>query len=148
MLEVGLGGRLDTTNTVASKAVAVITPIDFEHTAILGDTIAQIAGEKAGIITGPCAVVAAPMRESALDVVRQRAAAAGATLHSVPEACALRVVSQTLDEQRFDLRTPLRTYRGCGCRWSARTRPRTPPAPCWRRSSRWPRTAKSCRNRR
>ena len=112
VLEVGLGGRLDTTNTVESKAVAVITPIDFEHTAILGDTIAQIAGEKAGIITGPCEVVAAPMRESALDVIRERAAAAGATLHSVPDTCALRVLSQTLDEQRFDLRTPLGTYRG------------------------------------
>ncbi len=111
VLEVGLGGRLDTTNAVASKEVAVITPIDREHTAILGDTIPQIAGEKAGIITGPCAVVAAPMRESALDVVRAKAAEQSATLHLVTEECALRPVSQSLDKQAFDLRTPLRTYR-------------------------------------
>jgi len=112
VLEVGLGGRLDTTNAVTSKDVAVITAIDLEHTAILGDTIAQIAAEKAGIITGPCAVVAAPMRESALDVVRARAIERGASLHVVTEECALRVVSQGLEEQVFDLRTPLRTYRG------------------------------------
>ncbi len=112
VLEVGLGGRLDTTNAVESKDVAVITPIDLEHTAILGDTIPQIAREKAGIITGPCEVVAAPMRESALDVVRARAAEMGATLHVVAEECAIRVVSQALDEQRLDLRTPRATYRG------------------------------------
>jgi dihydrofolate synthase/folylpolyglutamate synthase len=111
VLEVGLGGRLDTTNAVASKEVAVITPIDLEHTAILGDTIPAIAREKAGIVTGPCAVVAAPMRDSALDVVRARAVEVGATLHSIPEECALRVLSQALEEQRFDLRTPHETYR-------------------------------------
>ncbi|MFN8639147.1 MAG: Mur ligase family protein [Dehalococcoidia bacterium] len=112
VLEVGLGGRLDTTNAVQSKDVAVITAIDLEHTAILGDTIPQIAREKSGIIIGPCDVVAAPMRESALDVVRARAHEMSATLHVVTEECALRVVSESLEEQRFDLRTPHATYRG------------------------------------
>lgn len=112
VIEVGLGGRLDTTNTLAAKDVAVITPIDLEHTAILGDTIPKIAKEKAGIITGPCEVVAAPMRASALEVVQARAAEMGATLHDVPEECALSVTSQGLDGQVLDLRTPLRTYRG------------------------------------
>ncbi|MCC6237662.1 MAG: hypothetical protein IT299_08825 [Dehalococcoidia bacterium] len=112
VLEVGLGGRLDTTNAVAAKEVAVIMPIDLEHTAILGETIPEIAREKAGILTAPCEVVTAPMRESALDVVRARAAEVGATVHSVPEECAIRVVSQRLEEQRFDLRTPSATYRG------------------------------------
>ena len=112
VLEVGLGGRLDTTNAVAGKEVAVITPIDLEHTAILGDTVPQIAAEKAAIIIGPCEVVASPMRESALDVVRARVAEVGATLHPVAEECALRVSSQSLEGQRLDLRTPLRTYRG------------------------------------
>ncbi len=112
VLEVGLGGRLDTTNAVLAKEVAVITPIDLEHTAILGDTIPQIAAEKAAIIGGPCEVVVAPMRESALDVVRSRAAEAAATLHEVAEECAVRVSSQSLEGQRLDLRTPLRTYRG------------------------------------
>lgn len=112
VLEVGLGGRLDTTNAVSRKEVAVIMPIDFEHTAILGETIPQIAAEKAGIITTPCPVVVSPMRDSALDVVRARAEETGATLHEVAEECAMRVVSQGLEGQRFDLRTPARTYRG------------------------------------
>ncbi|TAK74931.1 MAG: bifunctional folylpolyglutamate synthase/dihydrofolate synthase [Dehalococcoidia bacterium] len=114
VLEVGLGGRLDTTNAVdpASKRVAVITPIDLEHTEILGDTIPLIAAEKAAIITAPCAVIASPMRESALAVIRARATEAGATLHEVTEECALRVTTSNLDGQTLDLKTPKRTYRG------------------------------------
>ena len=111
VVEVGLGGRLDTTNTLASKEVAVITPIDLEHTAILGDTIPAIAKEKAGIVTGPCQVVTASMRSSAVEAIAERVREAGATLHQVPEECALSVVSQDLDGQVLDLRTPLRTYR-------------------------------------
>ncbi len=114
VLEVGLGGRLDTTNAVdpASKRVAVITPIDLEHTEILGDTIPLIAAEKAGIITAPCAVVVSPMRESALVVIRARAVEAGATLHEVTLECALRITTSNLDGQTLDLQTPKRTYRG------------------------------------
>ena len=112
VLEVGLGGRLDTTNVVERKEVAVIVPIDLEHTAILGETIAEVAGEKAGILTGPCEAVIAPLRESALEVVRARAGEVGARLHEVAEECALRVTGQTLDGQTLDLLTPLRTYRG------------------------------------
>jgi len=111
VLEVGLGGRLDTTNAVADKAVAVITPIDLEHTAILGETIAEIAAEKAGILTGPCELVVAPQRGSALDVIRAAAHDAGAPMHEVAAECALRVTSQTLDQLQFDLKTPERTYR-------------------------------------
>ena len=112
VLEVGLGGRLDTTNVIERKEVAVIAPIDLEHTAILGETIVEVAGEKAGILTGPCEAVIALLRQSALEVVRARAAEVGATLHEVAEECALRVTAQTLDGQTLDLRTPLRMYRG------------------------------------
>ena len=112
VLECGLGGRLDTTNAVGQKAVAVIMPIDIEHSAILGETIPEIAAEKAGIINSACAVVASPMRGSALDVMRSAAERAGATLHSVEEQCAMRVASQNLEGQQIDLKTPLRTYRG------------------------------------
>jgi len=111
VLEVGLGGRLDTTNAVREKAVAVILPVDLEHTEILGDTIAKIAAEKARIITASCEVVVAPLRASALDVVRARAAEVGARLHEVTECCALRPEGQRLDGQDLSLRTPLRTYR-------------------------------------
>ena len=49
VLEVGLGGRLDSTNVV-TPLLSVITPIALDHVAVLGDTIAEIAAEKAGII--------------------------------------------------------------------------------------------------
>ena len=111
VLEVGLGGRLDTTNAVRAKAVAVVTPIDLEHTAILGETIAEIAGEKAAIVEGATHAVAAPMRASALDVVRAAAETAGVALHEVAEETALRARPRALEGQSLDLQTPLRTYR-------------------------------------
>ena len=111
VVEVGLGGRLDTTNALAEKLVAVVTPIDLEHVQILGDSIPAIAREKAGIITGPCEVVVPPMRQSAIDVVRDRAAEMGATFHALSDECAIRVVSSGLDGQKLDVRTPVRTYR-------------------------------------
>ena len=113
IVEVGLGGRLDTTNAMAaaSKAATVITPIDLEHTEILGNTIPLIASEKAGIIVSDAPVIAAPMRASALEVVRSRAVEFGAPVHSVPDECALRVTAHNLEGQTLDLRTPVRTYR-------------------------------------
>jgi dihydrofolate synthase/folylpolyglutamate synthase len=68
VLEVGLGGRLDATNVV-TPAVAVITSISRDHTAILGDTHAQIAAEKAGIIKPGVPVVSAPQSQEALSVI-------------------------------------------------------------------------------
>jgi dihydrofolate synthase/folylpolyglutamate synthase len=68
VLEVGLGGRLDATNVVV-PAVAVITSISLDHLAILGDTLAQIAGEKAGIIKPGVPVVSAPQPTEALQVI-------------------------------------------------------------------------------
>ncbi len=67
-IEVGLGGRLDATNVVRPQ-VCVITSISLDHMAILGDTIAQIAAEKAGIIKPGATVVIAPQSAEALDVI-------------------------------------------------------------------------------
>lgn len=68
VLEVGLGGRLDATNVV-TPAVAVITPISLDHTAILGDTVAKIAAEKGGIVKPGAPVVSAPQMGDALAVI-------------------------------------------------------------------------------
>jgi dihydrofolate synthase/folylpolyglutamate synthase len=67
-IEVGLGGRLDATNVV-SPDVAVITSISHDHSAILGDSLAEIAGEKAGIIKPGAVVVVAPQSREALPVI-------------------------------------------------------------------------------
>lgn len=111
VLEVGLGGRLDATNVFDEKDVCVITPISLEHTAVLGDTIAQIAEEKAGIITPGATVVMAPQREAAADVVRRVCAERGAELIEVAQTCALNRTRHSLDGQDFALRTPRTTYR-------------------------------------
>jgi dihydrofolate synthase/folylpolyglutamate synthase len=88
VIEVGLGGRVDSTNVFPAKDVAVITPISLEHTAILGDTPEKIAREKAGIITPGCSVVMAPQPDAgAAAAIRAAARAAGATLIDVASQC-------------------------------------------------------------
>jgi dihydrofolate synthase/folylpolyglutamate synthase len=72
ILETGLGGRLDATNAIQSN-VSLITPIDFDHEKWLGNTISEIAAEKAGIIKPKVPVVCAPQRPEAEEVIRARA---------------------------------------------------------------------------
>lgn len=79
VIEVGMGGTWDATN-VADGAVAVITPIGIDHAQYLGDTIAAIAREKAGIIKPGSQVVCAAQQPEALDVIAARCADVGATL--------------------------------------------------------------------
>lgn len=80
LLENGLGGRLDATNVVAKPALTAITPVSLDHQQFLGDTLAKIAFEKAGIIkTGVACVTAAQERE-ALAVIAEKTASVGASL--------------------------------------------------------------------
>lgn len=80
LLEVGLGGRLDATNVITSPRLCVITPVSIDHTQYLGDTLAQIAGEKAGILKRGAPCVVAPQAEAALAVIEARAARLGCPL--------------------------------------------------------------------
>ncbi len=75
VLEVGLGGRLDSTNIIPPPVLAVITGIDYDHTALLGDTTAAIAAEKAGIIKAPCPVLFGEGDSAAETVVREKTTA-------------------------------------------------------------------------
>jgi dihydrofolate synthase/folylpolyglutamate synthase len=70
VIEVGLGGRLDATNVVTPK-VAVITSLSYDHTAVLGNTLALIAGEKAGIIKNGVPVVSSPQKNEPLEVLER-----------------------------------------------------------------------------
>jgi len=70
VIEVGLGGRLDATNIVMPK-VSVITSLSYDHMAVLGNTLAEIAGEKAGIIKEEIPVVSAPQTQEALEVLER-----------------------------------------------------------------------------
>jgi len=71
ILETGLGGRLDATNAVEEKALAVITTISLEHTKILGDTVEKIAAEKAGIIMKGTPLVYSGKNTGAAKVIRR-----------------------------------------------------------------------------
>lgn len=82
VIEVGLGGRLDATNVV-DPIVSVITSLSYDHTQFLGDTLAEIAGEKAGIIKPGRPVVLAPQKDEARHVIERVAAERNAPLLEV-----------------------------------------------------------------
>ena len=100
VLETGLGGRLDATNVIQDPAVSVIMPIGLDHTAVLGDTLAAIAGEKAGIIKPGRPVVCAPQPPEAERVIRAHCEALGAPLHMV-DINNLHPLAHSLSGQRF-----------------------------------------------
>jgi len=110
ILEVGLGGRLDATNA-AEPILSVVTRIGFDHRAELGETLAAIAGEKAGILRhGVPAVVAAQPEEAAV-ALAAAAAGRGAPLHEVElETTIDRAQWRGLDGHHLRLRTPLATH--------------------------------------
>ena len=74
LLEVGLGGRLDATNVIANPVATVITPVDLDHQQFLGDTLPEIAGEKAGIIKRRVPCIVGPQQEAGLEVIEAVAA--------------------------------------------------------------------------
>ncbi|MDO6726863.1 folylpolyglutamate synthase/dihydrofolate synthase family protein [Cognatishimia sp. 1_MG-2023] len=79
LLEVGLGGRLDATNVITPE-LSVITPVSIDHEQFLGDTLAKIAAEKAGIIKRGVPCVVGPQQEDAMDVIEATAMRLGAPL--------------------------------------------------------------------
>lgn len=92
LLEVGLGGRVDATNVIDAPLMTIITPVDMDHEQFLGDTIAKIAFEKAGIIKPGVPCVVGPQHDEALEVIERQAAKLGAPLivygqhwHAYPE---------------------------------------------------------------
>lgn len=80
VLEVGLGGRLDATNVIDRPLAAVVTPIALDHQTFLGDTLAKIAGEKAGIFRKSAPAVVGPQTPDAMAVFERQAQRAGAPL--------------------------------------------------------------------
>lgn len=79
LLEVGLGGRLDATNVITPLRT-VITPVSMDHESFLGDTLAQIAGEKAGILKRGVPCIVGPQEAAGLEVIEDAAARVGAPL--------------------------------------------------------------------
>jgi len=100
VIEVGLGGRLDATNVVTPR-VSVITSLSMDHTAVLGDTLAKIAGEKAGIIKEAVPVVSAPQKEEALEALLRVARERSAPVTLVGRDVTFEAQGASLDGQEF-----------------------------------------------
>ncbi|MFH1046343.1 MAG: folylpolyglutamate synthase/dihydrofolate synthase family protein [Candidatus Omnitrophota bacterium] len=110
VIETGLGGRLDATN--ASLAlVAVVTPISYEHTQVLGATLEEIASEKAGIIKpGTAVVITAPQKPAVLKIIRERARINRAKLYCVGKDIKIQKKQFSGRSQRFALNGALGSY--------------------------------------
>ncbi len=80
LLEVGLGGRLDATNVVDKPALTIITPVSFDHPQFLGDTVAQISSEKAGILKRGVPAIITRQPDDAMEVIEARAEKLGAPM--------------------------------------------------------------------
>jgi dihydrofolate synthase/folylpolyglutamate synthase len=109
VLEVGLGGRLDSTNVVTPMAAA-ITSIDLDHQALLGSTIAQIAFEKAGIIKPGIPVVVGETKADAVDVIARVCDTQGARLIQAAAGIEMRTAPAEDGRTQLELTTPVRRY--------------------------------------
>lgn len=103
VIEVGLGGRLDATNVIIPE-ISVITSLSLDHTAILGNTLPEIAREKAGIIKPRIPVVTAPQRPDALAVLQTIAAEREAPLTVVGQTWVWEPQQHTADGQTLTIR--------------------------------------------
>lgn len=112
VLETGLGGRCDGTNIIKNPRCSVITPIGYDHTAVLGSTLSAIAREKAGIIKPGCPAVSAPQEPKALAALQEAAAHQESPFHLV-DITGISISSRSPMGQTFsygdmrDIRLPL-----------------------------------------
>jgi dihydrofolate synthase / folylpolyglutamate synthase len=100
VFEVGLGGRLDATNVVTPK-VSVITSLSYDHTAVLGNTLTLIAGEKAGIIKDGVPVVSSPQKDESLKVLERVAREKNSKLTLVGRDVTFELIESSLEGQRL-----------------------------------------------
>jgi dihydrofolate synthase/folylpolyglutamate synthase len=100
VIEVGLGGRLDATNTI-KPLVSIITPISFDHMHILGNTLKEIAREKAGIIKENTPVVCSPQNSEAWETIKEIAIQRKAPYIKVDELYSWKKISSNLKGQIF-----------------------------------------------
>jgi dihydrofolate synthase/folylpolyglutamate synthase len=103
VMEVGLGGRLDATNVV-KPLVCVITSISYDHTEVLGNTLARIAGEKAGIIKPGAIVVCSPQKPEAMEVIEKTCREKGVRLVKAGEEITWQIKEFGIDSQQFQLK--------------------------------------------
>lgn len=106
VVECGLGGREDATNVFPAPLCAVFTPISLDHTKLLGDSVAAIATQKAGIIKPSCAVVCSPEQPpEALAAIQAEATKYGLTVRRPSHACKVPLLAMHGEHQQQNART-------------------------------------------
>ena len=110
IIEVGLGGMLDATNIILPQ-VSVITGISYDHQNLLGNTLAAIAREKAGIIKPGVPVISGCRSAPAKRVIRAAARTAAAPLVEIDRDCTIRITGEDRGRSIFDFKTPRREFR-------------------------------------
>lgn len=111
VVEVGLGGRLDSTNVI-TPILSIITSISYDHMKILGDTLDKIAYEKAGIIKEGVPLVLYPQEEESLKVIKNICLERKAELIEVPEGCAI-LKQASSHKQDLEIKTKKYSYNIC-----------------------------------
>ncbi|CAI8003287.1 Dihydrofolate synthase/folylpolyglutamate synthase [Geodia barretti] len=111
VIEVGLGGRLDATNVVTPE-VSVVTPVSLDHMAILGDTIGEIAADKAGIIKRGAPVVVGPQFPEAMEAINRAAAEQSAAMIRIGDDITWEVEEASAEGQRLEIRGGERSHGG------------------------------------
>jgi len=109
VIEVGLGGLLDATNVISPRA-CVITGISDDHQSLLGNTLAKIAAEKAGIIKPGIPVVSGCRRESARRIILQKARAAKSQIYEIDRDCRIQIECKRDGCTLINLHTPAGDY--------------------------------------
>lgn len=106
VIEVGLGGRLDSTNVI-TPILSIITSISYDHTNLLGNTLTEIAGEKAGIIKENVPVVIFPQEEEVLKIIKKKCKEMQSPLHIINEENSklIEILQEEKPYQRVSVKT-------------------------------------------
>src|SRR4030042_6640991 len=112
VIEVGLGGRLDATNII-NPLVSVISPISYDHTQTLGDTLEKIAVEKCGIVKKDCVCLSAPQERDVLEVIRERCGSLGVELVLLGKDIRFKELCHDAEKEIFDIQGLHARYEHC-----------------------------------
>ncbi|MDP6354174.1 MAG: folylpolyglutamate synthase/dihydrofolate synthase family protein, partial [Planctomycetota bacterium] len=115
VLEVGLGGRLDSTNVI-EPTITAITPVHYDHMDKLGNTLSMIASEKAGILKAGVPAIVGPQPQEAAEAIRDRAFELDIPVWWFGKE----IRAERVDEENFNVVTPIREHRGLRLRAAGR----------------------------
>ncbi|UCD54751.1 MAG: bifunctional folylpolyglutamate synthase/dihydrofolate synthase [Candidatus Omnitrophota bacterium] len=115
VIEAGLGGRLDATNII-KPLVSLISPISYDHTHILGESLKKIAIEKSGIIKKGCVSISAPQENSVLEVIREKCKSLDVEFILVGKNIRFCEITHDSEKEIFDLKGALGNYENCQSR--------------------------------